>query len=124
MSDEQVAVTVESRYLQEQSQPAQHRYAFAYTVVIHNQGPEPVRLLARYWRITDGNNRVEEVRGPGVVGQTPLIAPDSRFRYTSGAVLVTAVGTMEGSYDMITASGTPFSASIPLFKLVCPGMVH
>ncbi|MDX9874161.1 MAG: Co2+/Mg2+ efflux protein ApaG [Spongiibacteraceae bacterium] len=119
-----IEVRVHSRYLKEQSEPAQHRFAFSYTVVIRNHSAEAVRLLARYWRVTDGNNQVEEVRGPGVIGQTPLILPGSSFRYTSGAVLATAVGTMEGSYDMVTAGGHPFGVPIPLFKLVCPGVVH
>lgn len=119
-----IKIDVVTRYLPEQSLPVENRFVFAYTITIINQGDEPVRLLRRYWRITDANSRVQEVRGEGVVGEQPLIAAGNRYRYTSGAVLETAVGTMEGSYEMISASGTPFIAPIAVFSLAQPGILH
>lgn len=119
-----VRVDVAARYLPEQSDPAAQRFAFTYTVTIANEGDEPVRLLSRYWRITDGNAQVREVSGRGVVGETPTIAPGQSYRYTSGAVLETDVGSMEGHYDMVTTSGHPFLAPITAFLLARPGALH
>lgn len=119
-----IKINVATRYLAEQSIPAENRFVFAYTITIANQGDEPVRLLSRHWRITDANNRVQEVRGEGVVGEQPLIASGESYRYTSGAMLETAVGTMEGSYTMISASGHDFEAPIAVFSLAQPGVLH
>lgn len=119
-----VEITVETQFLPEQSEPAQQRYAFAYTITIRNQGDEAVRLLNRHWIITDGDNQVQEVHGEGVVGKQPLIEPGEAFRYTSGAIIDTAVGTMEGSYEMISASGRPFIAPITVFSLAHPSALH
>lgn len=119
-----VRVAVVSRYLPEQSEPTAARFAFAYTVTIANAGAEPVQLLSRYWRITDGNAQVREVSGRGVVGELPHIAPGESFEYTSGAVLETDVGSMEGHYDMVTDSGRPFMAPIAAFLLARPGALH
>lgn len=124
MPDRTVSITVETEYLAEQSEPKSHRFAFAYTITIANSGDEAVRLLNRHWIITDGNNQVQEVHGEGVVGKQPLIEPGESFRYTSGAVISTAVGTMEGSYEMISASGRPFIAPIGVFSLAQPSALH
>ncbi len=119
-----VSVDVVTEYLENQSLPEENRYAFAYTITIHNHGDEAVRLLNRHWIITDADNQVQEVRGEGVVGEQPLIEPGSAFRYTSGTVIATAVGTMEGSYEMITASGRPFIAPIHPFSLALRSALH
>jgi ApaG protein len=122
--DGNIAIDVATRYLPEQSIPAEHRFVFAYTITIRNLGTEAVRLLNRHWRITDANNKVQEVRGEGVVGEQPLIEAGSSFRYTSGSLLETAVGTMEGSYEMVSISGHTFNAPIAVFSLAQPGALH
>ena len=119
-----VEITVETQFLPEQSEPGRSRYAFSYTITISNIGKETVRLLNRHWIITDGDNQVQEVHGEGVVGKQPLIEPGASFKYTSGAVIDTAVGTMEGSYEMISASGRPFIAPINVFSLAQPSALH
>jgi ApaG protein len=119
-----ILIEVATRYLPEQSTPAENRFVFAYTITISNRGSEAVRLLNRHWRITDANNRVQEVRGEGVVGEQPLIEAGGSFRYTSGSLLETAVGTMEGSYEMISVSGRSFNAPIAVFSLAQPGALH
>lgn len=123
-TDRQIIIQVDTQYLYEQSMPRDNRYAFAYTITISNQGSEAAKLISRHWIITDGNDRVQEVRGDGVVGEQPLIAPGTSYRYTSGCLLETAVGTMEGSYQMISASGEPFEAPIACFTLIYPGSLH
>lgn len=112
-----VCVSVETEYLEEQSVPEQNLYLFAYHVTIKNQSSLPVKLISRHWVITDGNGKVEEVRGPGVIGQQPLIMPGEQFDYTSGSRLETPVGTMNGSYQMVSTSGQEFDAEIPVFRL-------
>ena len=119
-----VDIQVRTQYLSQQSDPARSSYAFAYTITISNQRSEAVQLLSRHWIITDQNNKVEEVRGNGVVGQQPLIQPGQSYQYSSGAVIQTATGDMKGSYTMVSASGERFEASIPLFVLAVPHMVH
>ena len=119
-----IKIRVDSHYLQEQSDPASRHYVFAYTVQITNAGTEPVKLLNRHWRIQDDNNKVEEVIGEGVVGQQPEIYPGQSFHYTSGTVLGTEMGTMSGSYEMVTADGLHFKAAIPPFLLATPHTVH
>ncbi len=121
---EGVRVTVESTYLADRSAPEEASYAFAYHVTIANEGRERVQLLRRHWIITDGNGRVEEVEGPGVVGQQPVLEPGSQHRYTSGAVLTTPVGTMEGTYEMVDTTGRSFKARVPRFGLQVPGVLH
>jgi ApaG protein len=121
---EPVEIQVESQFLPDQSEPAQQRFAFAYTITIRKTGEEAVRLLNRHWIITDGDNQVQEVQGEGVIGKQPLIGPGESFSYTSGAVIDTAVGTMEGSYEMISASGRPFIAPIGIFSLARPSALH
>jgi len=117
-------IDVAARYLDEQSEPEQDRYVFAYTIHIRNNGKVPARLLARHWVITDANGKVEEVTGDGVVGEQPWLRPGDDFTYTSGAVLETALGTMQGSYAMLADDGTRFDAQIPAFTLAVPRTLH
>ena len=119
-----ITIDVETTYLDDQSEPREQRYVFAYTVTIRNEGEVPAKLLARHWIITDANGRVQEVRGDGVVGEQPYLKPGQGFRYSSGAVLETPVGTMQGSYQMIADDGAQFDAPIAAFRLAMPGMLH
>lgn len=119
-----IRIDVETRYLLEQSDPREHRYVFAYTITIRNEGGLPATLLTRHWIITDANGAVKEVRGDGVVGEQPRLEPGQGFRYSSGAVLETPVGTMQGSYQMIDGEGRHFEAPIPPFRLAMPGILH
>lgn len=119
-----IKIDVDTRYLKEQSAPESGQYAFAYTITIRNLGEQGVRLLNRHWIITDADGEVQEVRGAGVVGEQPLIKPGEHYRYTSGTMMPTPVGTMEGSYEMITEEGRPFITPIEAFTLVCPGALH
>ena len=120
----QISIDVETTYLDDQSEPREQRYVFAYTITIRNEGEVPAKLLTRHWIITDANGRVQEVRGDGVVGEQPYLKPGQGFRYSSGAVLETPVGTMQGSYQMIADDGAQFDAPIPAFRLAMPGMLH
>ncbi|UFH49824.1 Co2+/Mg2+ efflux protein ApaG [Pseudomonas sp. KNUC1026] len=120
----QIDVHVDTRYLAEQSSPEQGRYAFAYTITLENTGQVPATLMSRHWIITDGNGKVDEVRGPGVVGQQPLIQVGGSHTYTSGTVMPTLVGSMQGSYQMIASDGTAFDAPIAPFRLAVPGALH
>jgi ApaG protein len=115
-----IRVTVEPRYLQEESRPDEGRFFFAYTVEITNLNPERVQLKSRHWRIIDGTGAVQEVRGPGVVGKQPVLGPGESFTYTSGCPLGTPDGTMVGTYTMASAAGETFDASIPAFSLDSP----
>ncbi len=115
-----IRVRVRPEYLEAQSAPDEGRFFWSYTVEIVNEGSETVQLRSRYWRITDANGRVEEVRGPGVVGQTPVIGPGQSFEYTSGCPLKTASGIMVGSYQMEQADGTMVDIAIPPFSLDSP----
>jgi ApaG protein len=119
-----ISIDVETAYLDDQSEPREQRYVFAYTITIRNEGEVPAKLLTRHWIITDANGRVQEVRGDGVVGEQPYLKPGQGFRYSSGAVLETPVGTMQGSYQMIDDHGAQFDAPIPAFRLAKPGMLH
>ncbi len=121
---EGIRVSVESYYLEDRSAPDENRYAFAYVVTIANEGAARVQLRRRHWIITDGNGKVEEVEGPGVVGEQPVLDPGQSHRYSSGAVLTTPVGTMEGTYEMHEAGGRVFRARIPRFPLQVPGILH
>ena len=115
-----VLVEVRSQFLEEQSQPALQRFVFAYEITITNNGTEVVQLHSRHWVITDGLGDVEEVKGPGVVGEQPILSPGESFRYTSGAVLPTARGTMRGTYQMHRGDGARFNAEIAEFLLERP----
>ena len=119
-----IRIDVETSYLGEQSNPREQRYVFAYTITIRNEGGQPATLLRRHWIITDANGGVKEVRGDGVVGEQPRLEPGQGFRYSSGAVLETPVGTMQGTYQMIDAEGEPFEAPIPMFRLAMPGILQ
>lgn len=119
-----IDVSVQTRYLREQSDPSAQRYAFAYTITIANLGVLPAQLLSRHWLITDGNSKVQEVKGPGVVGEQPTIAPGASHTYTSGCLLDTPVGTMEGSYDMRASDGHGFVAQIKRFRLTKPNALN
>ncbi|MEP6633923.1 MAG: Co2+/Mg2+ efflux protein ApaG [Luteimonas sp.] len=123
-ADYTLEIQIATRFLDDESEPEDDRYVFAYTIRIRNLGRLPAQLLSRHWLITDGNGKVEEVRGEGVVGEQPRIEPGEQFVYTSGAVLETAVGTMEGSYDMVGDDGTRFDAPIPPFTLSVPRTLH
>ncbi|MCU7842588.1 MAG: Co2+/Mg2+ efflux protein ApaG [Candidatus Thiodiazotropha sp. (ex Monitilora ramsayi)] len=123
-SPNRIDVQVETNYVESQSQPDEQRFVFSYTVTIRNEGEIPARLMNRHWIITDANGKVQEVRGEGVVGEQPNIKPGETFRYTSGTVLDTPVGSMQGSYDMIDNQGKHFDATIPPFSLARPGSLH
>jgi ApaG protein len=115
-----IRISVESQYVTEQSSPRARRYVFAYTVRIQNEGTKAAQLRSRHWIITDGDGRVEEVRGPGVVGQQPLLRPGEHFEYTSGCVLQTPRGQMRGTYQMVGDGGEMFDATIAPFELRLP----
>lgn len=116
----QIVVTVEPSFLPERSSPEKHQYFWAYTVAIVNSGVETVQLKTRHWIITDGTGRIQEVRGEGVVGEQPILAPGESFEYTSGVPLPTPSGFMTGTYQMITESGERFDIQIPSFSLDRP----
>jgi ApaG protein len=127
MSDQNpydIAISVATRFVDEQSRPSDNRYVFAYTITIQNTGEIGAQLLSRHWIITDGNGKVEEVRGDGVVGEQPQLRPGEEFQYTSGAVLETSVGVMRGSYRLVAEDGTMFEAPIPQFTLSIPRTLH
>lgn len=119
-----IGVEVRTRYLEDQSEPTQDRYVFAYTVRLRNTGTVGAKLLGRHWIITDANGQVREVDGEGVVGEQPQLGPGESFEYTSGAVLETDLGTMHGSYRMLGDDGIPFEAPIPAFTLTVPRTLH
>jgi ApaG protein len=119
-----IRIDVLTNYLKDQSDPGDGKYVFSYTITIRNEGAVPAKLLKRHWVITDANGKVQEVRGEGVVGEQPYIKPGQGFRYSSGAVLETPVGTMQGSYQMVADSGLTFDAPIPAFRLAVPGILH
>jgi ApaG protein len=119
-----INVEVETSYLPDQSDPDDGRYAFSYTITVRNDGDEPARLMQRHWLITDANGKTEEVHGDGVLGQQPHLKPGQGFRYSSGTVLETPVGAMEGRYEMVGDDGTRFDAPIPVFRLSMPGILH
>jgi ApaG protein len=119
-----IRVEVETSYIEEQSDPRDKRFVFSYTITIRNEGNVPARLLTRHWIITDANGNVKETRGDGVVGEQPYLKPGQGFRYSSGAVIETPVGTMQGSYQMIGDDGRHFDAPIAPFRLAMPGVLH
>jgi len=119
-----IRVRVQSHYLADQSSPRDDRYVFAYTITISNEGTRSAQLRTRHWIITDARGTVEEVRGDGVVGEQPRLAPGQSFQYTSGCVLATPIGTMQGSYRMWRDDGSFFDAQIAAFSLVAPSSVR
>ena len=123
-ADYDIRVDVETSYVEGQSSPDDDRFVFAYTITIRNEGQVAARLLTRHWVITDANGKVQEVRGEGVVGEQPHLEPGQGFRYSSGAVIETPVGSMQGKYRMEADDGHHFDAPIAPFTLAIPGMLH
>lgn len=121
---QQINVDVDTLYIESESSPVNSQYVFAYTITITNTGTVAAKLMTRHWVITDANGHIEEVRGDGVVGEQPHLKPGEGFQYTSGAVLKTPIGTMSGSYQMVTDSGNNFDAEIPEFILSSPRTLH
>lgn len=119
-----INIDVETKYIAEQSDPDSNRFVFAYTISIENHGDEDVQLLNRYWLITDANSKKIEVQGPGVVGEQPVIAPEQKYSYTSGCILETELGTMEGHYEFKGHDEALFKQPIPVFRLSVPNIVH
>ena len=119
-----IRVHVATQYVDEQSEPSIDRYVFAYTITIENLGDIAAQLISRHWIITDANGKVQEVQGDGVVGEQPRLDPGESYRYSSGAVLETPVGSMQGSYRMKAGDGIDFDAPIAPFTLAVPGMLH
>ena len=123
-TEHQIHVGVETNYVNEHSDPDANRFVFAYTITIKNAGTLPAKLLNRHWVITDANGKVQEVRGEGVVGEQPYLRPGEAFRYTSGTIMETPVGSMEGEYEMIADDGERFLANIAPFSLAKPQLLH
>jgi ApaG protein len=119
-----VSVHVDTSFVDEQSEPERERYVFAYHVSIENQGSKSAQLLSRHWIITDATGHIEEVKGEGVIGEQPTLAPGETFKYTSAAMIATPVGTMHGSYQMQAEDGTQFDAPISAFRLSIPNILH
>jgi ApaG protein len=118
------SITVRPQFLPEHSSPEEEQFVFAYTVTIRNTGETTAQLVSRHWIITDANNRIEEVKGEGVVGEQPVLQPGEAFEYTSGCPLPTPVGSMKGSYLFVAEDGTQFEAAIPEFVLSMPRSLH
>lgn len=119
-----IRVDVETNYLPDQSDPGEGRFVFSYTITIRNEGSAPARLMQRHWVFTDANGKQQEVHGDGVVGEQPRLQPGQGFRYSSGTILETPVGAMQGSYQMETDSGDHFDAPIAPVRLAMPGILH
>ncbi len=119
-----IDIRVKTRYLAEHSHPEDNRYVFAYDITIRNNGTESAQLLSRHWIITDGDGKIQEVSGSGVLGEQPIINADDEFSYSSGTLMVTAVGSMQGSFTMCTEDGEEFEAPIAPFSLAVPGVLH
>lgn len=124
MAAYEMTVTVRTQYLEDQSNPDASQYVFAYAVTIKNTGSVTAQLISRHWTITDANNQVQEVRGLGVVGHQPLLAPGEQFEYTSGTSLATPQGTMRGEYFCVAEDGEQFESKIPEFVLSLPRTLH
>lgn len=121
---EQIEIKVNTEFLEDQSDINEQRFVFAYTIQIINHCNAPMQLMSRHWIITDGNEKVQEVQGDGVVGEQPVIVPNESFTYTSGVALDTEFGTMEGSYEMKDPDGNALNVTIPLFVLLPPSALH
>ncbi|MBS0923003.1 Co2+/Mg2+ efflux protein ApaG [Providencia sp. JGM181] len=124
LNDPNVSIQVQSVYIESQSQPDIARFVFAYTICIRNLGRIPIQLMSRYWLITNSDGRKTEVQGEGVVGEQPVILPGKEYRYTSGAILETPMGTMEGYYVMLSEQGNHFHVDIPAFRLAIPTLIN
>ena len=121
---QRIRVDVSTHYVEDQSNPGEGRFVFSYTITIRNEGKKPARLVTRHWLITDANGKVQEVVGEGVVGEQPHLQPGQGFRYSSGAILETPVGSMQGKYHMVADDGEQFDAPIAPFRLAMPGVLH
>ncbi|AUD59402.1 Co2+/Mg2+ efflux protein ApaG [Shewanella sp. NKUCC05_KAH] len=122
--DTSIRVEVKTEYIEQQSSPEDEKYLFSYTITIINLGEQAAKLETRHWIITDANGNTSEVQGAGVVGETPTIAPNTAYQYTSGTVLDTPLGIMHGTYGMVSESGERFQATIRPFRLATPGLLH
>jgi ApaG protein len=120
----QIDIHVKTTFIPDQSEIEKERFVFAYTITIRNSGSAPAKLLNRHWLITDANGKTQEVRGEGVVGEQPYLKPGQSYQYTSGTVLETPVGSMQGEYEMTTDDGTRFMAPIAPFSLAYPQALH
>ena len=120
----EITVAANATYVADQSDPSRDQYVFAYRITLTNTGSVAAQLISRHWIITDGEHRVQEVKGLGVVGQQPVLKPGESFEYTSGANLATPVGTMRGTYQMVADDGSAFDATIPPFTLSVPRVLH
>lgn len=123
-SEHNIHIDVETDYIPEQSLPEANRYVYTYTITLRNDGNVPARLMTRHWVINHANGKVEEVRGEGVIGEQPYLRPGEGFRYTSGTILETPYGDMNGSYQMLADDGVEFDAEIPAFSLTMPNTLH
>ncbi|MEW5788202.1 MAG: Co2+/Mg2+ efflux protein ApaG [Pseudomonadota bacterium] len=119
-----ITVSARTTYVPEQSDEADNRYVFSYTITIENTGQVAAQLISRHWLISDAHDKVQEVRGLGVVGEQPLLKPGQNFEYTSGTAIATPVGAMKGTYQMVAEDGTQFEAEIPEFILAVPRVLH
>ncbi len=119
-----IRVDVETSYIAEQSDPRERRFVFTYTITVRNEGQMSAKLLTRHWIITDADGKVQEVRGDGVVGEQPHLKPGQGFRYSSGTMIATPVGSMQGTYHMVADDGERFEAPIAPFRLAMPGIVQ
>lgn len=119
-----ININVKTNFIEAQSDPDQQRYVFSYTITITNESASTAQLLSRHWIITDSNNKVQEVRGEGVIGEQPFLKPGESFEYTSGTLLETPVGSMHGSYQMLGEQGQNFEAPIAPFRLAVPKVLH
>ncbi len=119
-----ISIDVGVQYIKEQSSPNENRYVFSYTINILNKGTQPAQLISRHWIITDSDGKTQEVKGPGVVGEHPLLKPGEDFSYTSGTIIRTPLGSMQGSYQMKADDGQVFDAEIQPFTLSMPGILH
>lgn len=122
--EQEIEIEIETQYLEQDSEPEHSRFVFAYHIVIHNLGPDVITLKRRYWKITDANEQTQTVEGEGVVGQQPTIAVNDSFSYSSGAVISTEIGTMEGHYQLENQAGDEVIAQIPPFTLANPKKLH
>ncbi len=120
----EIEIEVVTNFMEKESNPLENRFVFTYQITLHNCGTETLKLTNRHWIITDGNQQVLEVSGEGVVGEQPSIYPGKKYRYTSGVVIETPLGTMQGSYQMETIEGEKYQADVPMFSLIAPGMLH
>lgn len=123
-NEDLIEIEARTEFLEAESKPSDNRFVFAYFIKIRNVSSQPAQLLRRHWIITDANGKVQEVRGDGVVGEQPQVAPGQVYQYASGAVLETSVGTMRGYYTMCTPDGDQFKAEIPTFTLSIPRTLH